>query len=233
MSGGAEGSKAAGPGCPAVTESREAYASAGSAASADGPGSSEARPRCWPRGPARPSAGGRSGGTRAPRTASGSAPACGIDQLELVARRTHQRRPRPWGSRRASRCPGGGAQGAVGLDRDLEACGMQRLEQRASSWSSGSPPVQTTKRRPGSRRRPGGRHRGRQRLGRWRTAAARPVGAHEIGVAELADGVVRGPPRGRSTGCSPAKRQNTAGRPVLAPFALEGVEDLLDGVGHS
>ena len=72
----------------------------------------------------------------------------------------------------------------------------------ASSCRSGSPPVQTTMRwlavdLPARRLRP--RRPARRRR---EAAAARAVGADEVGVAELADRPAAVAPRGRSTGCS-------------------------------
>ena len=182
----------------------------------------------------RPSAGGRTPRSRATRSAPAAHPrALRIDELELVAVREHERRV------------GLGAHAdPVDARRVRAACRSSRRRPRsraraarrspaASSWSSGSPPVQTTSGRPPTRgrrsraasararrrrarrrsrtcRRPDRRRRSRcRRTGRRRAArsASRPV--HRL---------------------QPEKRQNTAGRPAFAPLALQRVEDLLDGV---
>src|SRR5438093_5053612 len=74
--------------------------------------------------------------------------------------------------------------------------------------------------------------RGGQLLGRGETAAAGAVGADEIGVAEVADG--RGPvffaPRPQVAAAEAAEDRRAAG---VGTFALQGVEDLLDGVAHA
>src|SRR5437588_2676482 len=74
--------------------------------------------------------------------------------------------------------------------------------------------------------------RGGQVLGRGETTAAGAVGADEIGVAEVADGV--GPvffaPRPQVAAGEAAEDRRAAG---VGAFALQGVEDLLDGVAHA
>ena len=139
-----------------------------------------------------------------------------VDELELVAAQQHRVRA----GLRADADPvdpGGRLERAVGLDRDLEARGVERVDGGASSCSSGSPPVQTTS----GRLRPFG---ARPALGDGvgelggaaELAAVRAVGADEVGVAERADGgraILLAPVQR----LQPAKRQKTAGRPALAP----------------
>ena len=62
--------------------------------------------------------------------------------------------------------------------------------------------------------------------------AAGSVGAHEVGVAEPADGGARSSSRPVQR-LHPANRQKTAGRPVVRALALQRVEDLLDRVAHT
>ena len=76
-------------------------------------------------------------------SAAGSSPVLREDQLQLVSRAAARIGP----GLRADADPvdaGRRRQGAVGLDGDLEAPGVQRVDQRPSSCSIGSPPVQTT-----------------------------------------------------------------------------------------
>ena len=176
----------------------------------------------------RPSAAGRSGRSRARRTRSGSAPACGKTSLSSSPVGEHQSAP-ALGLTQIQSMPRRDGQGAVGLDRDLEALARAaRRSAAASSCSSGSPPVQTTN---GARRgraghrwratasaRLGGCGTRRRRARRCRRSRCRRTGRR---------------PSARSSSrpvhrLQPAKRQKTAGRPAWAPFALQGVEDLLD-----
>ena len=134
---------------------------------------------------------------------SGSAPACGIDELELVAARRARARRRPSGSRRSSRCRRAAAACRWSRPRPRSRASCSASISGSSSCSSGSPPVHTTSGRAG-RRPPGQRLGDRvgQLAGGRELAAARAVGADEVGVAELADRAWRGPPRGPSRGCS-------------------------------
>src|SRR5206468_2217198 len=73
---------------------------------------------------------------------------------------------------------------------------------------------------------------GGQLLGCGETAAAGAVDADEIGVAEVADGV--GPvffAAGPQVAAGEAAEDRRA--PGVGAFALQGVEDLLDGVAHA
>ena len=102
----------------------------------------------------------------------------------------------------------------------------------ASSCSSGSPPVQTTRRGSPAPPRHSGRDAVGQGLGVGELAAARAVHADEIGVAEGADGrgaVLLAPAPQVAAG----EAQNTAGRPAWPPSPCSGEEDFLDGVGHA
>ena len=80
-------------------------------------------------------------------------------------------------------------------------------------------------------RRPAVRHRAGQLLRRGEPASADAIRSHEVGVAELANGrmtigLAAGP---QVTPAEPAEyRWPTA----LRPLSLQGVENLLDGVGH-
>ena len=189
--------------------------------------------RCCARSPGRPSAAGRNGGSRARRSAR-AALRLRIDQLQLVAPSAARAARRPWADADPVDARGRGLR-AVGLDRDLEAAGVQRvdqavveLQQRLAAGAHHKRPRarhapraasaramrvgQRRRRRRTARRR--GRRCPRSRCRRsWQTACARsssrPV--HRL---------------------QPAKRQNTAGRPALRALALQRVEDLLDRVAH-
>ena len=70
-----------------------------------------------------------------------------------------------------------------------------------------------------------------QGVGRGELAAQRAVGAHEVGIAELADGagavlLAAGP---EVAACKAAEYGRRAG---LAALALQGVEDFFDAVSH-
>ena len=102
-----------------------------------------------------------------------------------------------------------------------------------SSWSSGSPPVQTTSRRAEGELRAG------QLLetasaSSWAVAefpSAGSIGAHELGIAEAAGCV--GPvlfPAAPEIATGEAAEDGWP--PGVGALTLEGVEDFLDGVGH-
>ena len=127
-----------------------------------------------------------------------------VDELQLVARVSSTMSAPAFGLTQTQSIPAGG-QRAVGLDRDLEAVGVQRVDQRARRvWSSGSPPVQTTKRRD----RPfaaAGQLLG-DRVGEIRGGAelpaARSVGARRSRCRRTGRPRSRDRSRARSTGCS-------------------------------
>ena len=150
-----------------------------------------------------PSIGCRKNRSKAsPSNRAGSTPACGIDQLQLLARRLGQRRvglgadadpvdrrpARRWCRWSPARWRSPAACSAVD-QRPRRAAAAARRRCSTTSRSSGAARARRPRpRRPAPRRR--------------EPAAARPVHADEIGVAEAADRLGRGPARARSTGCS-------------------------------
>src|SRR5262249_5616482 len=120
---------------------------------------------------------------------------------------------------------------AVGLDRHLEAAGMQGIEQaavdlqqRLASGQHDEPPP--------SPACPLLLDRLSELLGRAVAAAARSVGADEIRVAELASRgrAIRLPPGPQVTPCESAEHRRAAG---VRSLALQRQKDLLDRVAHA
>ncbi len=139
-----------------------------------------------------------------------------IDQLELVPL-PHDQRGSAFGLTQSQSMPRGGSTVPLVSTATSNPSAWSASSRAGSSWSSGSPPVHTTKRLPSEPPiRPGRGHGPRQRRRIGELAAARTVGAHEVGVAEPAGGVRRSDSRPVHR-LHPANRQNTAGRPVLAP----------------
>ena len=153
------------------------------------------------------------------RSARAAPPSCGIDELQLVAASEHGLGPGlradadPVESRRAassvplvstaiSKPPACSASISVGVEL------QQRLAAGADDEAAG-PAVGAAGQCAATR--------AGQVVGGAELAAAGAVGADEVGVAEPADRASRGPPRGPVHRLQPAKRQNTAGRPALAP----------------
>ena len=127
-------------------------------------------------------------------------------------------------------CTGGEC--SVGLDRDLEPRRVQGLQQRSieleerlSAGADHEPLAGLDCRATRPRPPPASASAVAE------AAAARAVGAHEIGVAELADGLG---PVALAAGPQVAAREAAEhrGPAGVGAFALEGVEDLLDRVGH-
>ena len=100
-----------------------------------------------------------------------------------------------------------------------------------SSWSRGSPPVQTTSRFSGAPLHCADDRRDEIRR-RGEPPAVDPVHADEIRVAEGADrfGAILLAPRPEVAARETAEHRRAAG---LAALALQGEEDLLDRIGHA
>ena len=98
------------------------------------------------------------------------------------------------------------------------------LEERLTSGTDHEAPARLG-------RRPGGSYRSRQLPGRREPSSTGPVRADEIGITKLAGGLVAVllPPGPQVAAGKAAEHR---GSPGVGPFALEGVEDLFDGVGH-
>ena len=162
----------------------------------------ERRRACWPRAPGRPSAGGRSARSRRRREPLGLGAGLRVDQLQLVARAGPPAARRPWGSRTSSRCPRA-VSGAVGLDRDLEARGVERttsggveLQQRLAAGADHERPRQRVA------GRPRGRHRGGEPLGGARTCRRRGRRCRRSRCRRTGRPPRPGPPPVPSTGCT-------------------------------
>src|SRR6266851_8301777 len=154
------------------------------------------------------------------------------DELELITTDQFQRRT----CLRADAYPVQplrGVLGAVSLNRHLEPGRMQspdrslvKLQERLTAGAHHEP-AGTRLRLPGPR----SSNRARQVPGGGEPPPARPFGADEIGVAELADraAAVFFPASPQVATGEPAEHRRASGMRALT---LEGVEDLLDPVGH-
>src|SRR6266851_1788427 len=154
------------------------------------------------------------------------------DELELITTDQFQRRT----CLRADAYPVQplrGVLGAVSLNRHLEPGRMQspdrslvKLQERLTAGAHHEP-AGTRLRLPG----PGSGDRAGQVRGGGEPAPTRPVSAGEIGVAELAyrTGAVFLPAGPQVATGEPAEHRRSAS---MRAFTLEGVEDLLDPVGH-
>ena len=190
------------------------------------------RLRCWRRGRGRPSAAGRSGRKSSAAKRSGIAAGLRIDQLQFAARASATSGRVGLGADADPVDAGRRRQGAVGLDRDLEAA--VRAARRSAAHRAAATARRRCRRRSGRRRASSPASAAaspRRALGACELAAAVAVGADEVGVAEAADG-------GGAVALAAApeiaagKAQKTAARPAWRALALQGVEDLLDRVGH-
>ena len=165
--------------------------------------------------------------------ALGSSAGLGVDELQLVAARAARGRRRPSGSRRPSRCPAGAGACRWSRPRSRSRARAARRPASSSSWSSGSPPVQTTNggcvgRSPahvgGDARRPA----------RRRSANVPPPGPSVPTKSvsqnwQTADGPVLLAAGPQVAAGEPAEHGRPAG---VGALALQGVEDLLDQVAH-
>src|SRR6185437_8380453 len=106
-------------------------------------------------------------------------------QLQLVAGAERERRAR-LGADADPIEPAGRRAGAVGLDRDGEALGMERLDERLVELQQRLAAGADDEARRRALGRPGAPDRAGEIRGRGEAAAARAVGADEIGVAEAA-----------------------------------------------
>lgn len=153
-----------------------------------------------------------------------------VDQLELVPMREHQfgiglgAHANPVQARR-------GGLRAIGFHGNGEATRVQGRRERLVHLQQGLATGQHHIATGAALWLPGFQNRIGQRVGRRELAAARAVRAHEVGIAELADR--RGPvflaPAPEIAARKGAEHRRPAG---LGAFALQGVEDFFDGVGH-
>ena len=154
----------------------------------------------------------------------------GIDQLELLSG-VLDHRDLALGADADPVDAGRAGEGAVGFQGDAEAPGVQgvdegdiHLQQRLPAGQHHEPAVSPA---------PPGRRDGFGQVSGGREApAARAVQAHEVRVAEIAGGgrAVVFPAGPEIAAREPAEHRRPAG---LAAFALQGEEDLLDGVAHA
>src|SRR4051812_39678662 len=156
--------------------------------------------------------------------------ALGINQLDLVAAGDNQ----PGlglGTHTEPIDPIRGCDGAVGLDRYLEPFGMQRIQKSFVELEERLPPgadhEAAARLGPG----PGSGHRCGQLPSRTEFSSTRPIGTEEIGVTELTGCVVAVllPPGPQITAGKTAEHRRPSG---VGAFALQGVEDLFDVIGH-
>ena len=142
-----------------------------------------------------------------------------VDELELVAARSATGSAPALGLTQIQSRPGGGGRVPLVSTATSKPAACSAATAGPSSCSSGSPPVHTTQRPAALVRLAPAQvagHGGGQVGGGSEPAAAGPVGADEVGVAELADGPV--PVRSRPVHrLQLANRQNTAGRPAWPP----------------
>src|SRR6185312_1607536 len=153
------------------------------------------------------------------------------DQLQLVAGAERERRARLGADADPVEAAGRRA-GAVGLDGDREALGMERLDERTVELEqrlAAGADDEARRRRLGG---PGAADGAGELRRRRETAAARAVGADEIGVAEAAYrvGAVRLAAAPQVAAGEAAEHRRAAG---VGPFALQRVDDLLDCVAHA
>ena len=219
-----------------IRECREAYASAGSVASADAPGSSRsaaARVRLALRAVHRLQE--EVVGTPSPSNRSGSRAFLRVDELELVSRSEHQRRPPPSDSRRSSRCPPGGARCRWSRPRSRIP---PRAAPRSAPHRAGAAARRRCRRRTACRWVP--------RRGHAAVTAAAPA-RRPSRTCPPPGPVGARRNRCRRTGTPRRSRSCFAAGPQVAPreaaehrraarvraFALQRVEDLLDRVAHA
>ena len=150
---------------------------------------------------------------------SGSRAGLREDELELVAAREHEWRAPAFGLTQIQSMPARAALRAVGLDRDLEAARVQRVDERRVELQQRLAAGAHDERSRAAHVRDGQRRRDGVGERRRRVANLPPSGpdADEIGVAErgtIASARSASRPVHR---LQPAKRQNTAGRPAFAP----------------
>ena len=182
-----------------------------------GPGSRRRPPRCWRRGRGRPSAGAsaRRQGSRPIARARASGSACGKTSFSSSARSSTTSAP-ALGLTQTQSTPARHGPGAVGLDGDLEAGGVQRVDELVVELQ------QSARRR--CRRRSRGAGRRARTTRTWAASASAPRNVPPPGPSVPTKSVSQN----RHTAvarCSsrpvqrlqPVKRQNTAGRPAWAP----------------
>ena len=160
------------------------------------------------------------GSARKSRSAkrSGSAPGCGNTSFSSSPERS-TRSAFAFGLRQIQSTPAGGSRVPLVSMATSKPASWSAATSGSSSCSNGSPPVHTTNGRPRRRGGPRLADRGGERGGSREPAAARTVGADEIGVAPRRAGTG---PFARSSSrpvhrLQPAKRRNTAGRPAGRP----------------
>ena len=216
-----------------ITRSPGTCGSAGSAATADGPGSTPRRDACSSRARAHPSAGAAGGGSRGPRKIPGGAPSCGKTSLSSSPLVSFSGAP-AFGLTQIQSSPAGASCVPLVSTATSNPAAWQGLDGRLvelqERFAAGADDERA---RP--RVMPAPRHVGSYRRGQFHSggepSAARAVRTHEVGVAELADRA--------STILFPAGPQVATGEPAehcgsagMGTLTLKGVEDLLDPVGH-